>query len=239
MAEEKIGVLEHGGSRERIERLETAGVPLFPIAFEPGASAGAAVEVIESLSGVDWLAFADLRAADILVSDLEERGIEPFALDEVSIYASGEAVSDRLRFAQVHSDLVPRRLGETLELEEIETYCGRENLAGTVFRVVHTGGECRFPVSGLREAGASVTVMRLDSEASHKAGAKELALLKGGAFDRFHFFSPYDVYDLAYLLAPQEMSDILKSAVVSASDAASARSLAERGIIARVSELKT
>ena len=239
MAKENIAVIENAGNSARIDRLRAAGVPVFGVDFEPGRSAGASAGVVESLAGAEWLAFSDLRAADIFLADLEALGIEPFSLDEVSIYASGEAVSDRLRFAQVHSDLIPRKLGEPEELEEIGSYCGKGNLDGTNFCVLHTGDTCEFPVTGLRASGAAVSLTRLDLPGARKTDAKTLALLKGGAFERYHFFSPFDVYDLVQLLAPQRLSVALKSAQVTASDAASSRSLAERGVLARVSDLKS
>src|SRR5687768_2796063 len=107
LTEKTIGIVENPKNKKLIANLEKQGntIILFP---EPETRlVKNEFDVVENIRDFDWLIFIDLNSVDCFLKLLEENGIDFFELDALRICALGEAVSDRLRFQQLHSDVIP------------------------------------------------------------------------------------------------------------------------------------
>ena len=89
--------------------------------------ADATLEKILNFANFDWIVFSDVLTVDYFLEILEENEIDLFELDEVRICAFGEAVSDRLRFVQIHTDVLPAKINNEEIIESIKNYVNNEN----------------------------------------------------------------------------------------------------------------
>ena len=65
---------------------------------------------INKLTTFDWLIFTDVFSVEYFIEALRELGIDLFELDALTVCALGEAVSDRLRYEQIHADVIPTKI---------------------------------------------------------------------------------------------------------------------------------
>ena len=94
---------------------------------------------LSNLVKFDWLIFPDIYAVDFFVEALEGEGIDLFDLDLIRICAFGEAVSDRLRFSQIHADLIPAKIDVETVIKAFEDYLS-EGFAGLNFLEIQNSG---------------------------------------------------------------------------------------------------
>ncbi len=105
MAEHIYGLFENDTNKRLIEHLKKrqANLRLFPDvkAIAPALEPAAAPDF--DLSAFDWIVFPDLYSVDFFLANVPEK----FALDELTVCALGDSISDRLRFSQLHADIIP------------------------------------------------------------------------------------------------------------------------------------
>jgi uroporphyrinogen-III synthase len=121
---------------------------------------------------------------------LEINNFELFELDELRVCACGESISDKLRFQQLHADVIPQKSFVENVLQAIIDY---ENPNGLKFLIAKKGTKI---AELLRENGANVEEIETYKEKEIPNFAKLKSLLKGGAIDEFIFTSPEDVFSL-------------------------------------------
>ncbi|HEY0461292.1 MAG TPA: uroporphyrinogen-III synthase, partial [Pyrinomonadaceae bacterium] len=84
------------------------------------------VNHLKNLTGFDWIILTDTFAADYFIEALGELEIDFYELDNVTTCALGEAVADRLRFVQVHADVIPSKTNAEAVFAAISNYAGDE-----------------------------------------------------------------------------------------------------------------
>lgn len=180
----------------RFERVLVISEPLFgPVIPDDSLSSA-----LSNLGGFDWVVFSDIRATDHFLEMTESFGFDLHSLDETMVCAVGEAVADRLRFDQIHSDVIPTRTDPDTVLAQMESYSG--GIEGAAILIVETEDSPFSPGNVMSGSGGTVTrsaTCRLEAKGAG-LGPKETALLLGGGVDAFYFGEPSDVFDAALLL---------------------------------------
>ena len=231
-----FGVFDTPINRKRITDLENRGGEVFRL---PAPSIGCLdddtqiIEVVRRLNEFDWIFFSDIYCVDILLEVLEENEIDLFELDNLTVCAFGEAVVDRLRFSQVHSDLIPSKLNRDAVMETIRDFVsGTDELDDQSALFLSKAG-LENPVAGLLgdafEEFVGLEVYRSDGISSAEI-AKIKTLLKGGAFDEIVCCSEEDVQNLLAIVGVGNVTDILSGIEVSSSDARVFQSLRENDL---------
>ena len=105
---------ENGGQVLIFPALKTSGVRLTE----------AAVEFIKNPSNFEWIIMTDVFAADYFIGALREYETDFYELDKTTVCTLGEAVADRLRFDQIHADVIPPNFNDDRIFGSISQYAG-------------------------------------------------------------------------------------------------------------------
>ena len=189
-----------------------------------------AVKHLQNLAGFDWVIFTDVFAADYFIEHLGAREMDFFELDDLSVCALGEAVADRLRFVQVHADVIPSKSDDAAVFSAISNYAG-PTLADLSFLVVREKSAVWHFIEMLTAEKAKVAELPVYQAglADEPANTKLKTLLKGGAVDEFVFSSPDDLLSLRFLTDEADFSAVLNETQVSAVSEIVFQSLQENG----------
>jgi uroporphyrinogen-III synthase len=188
--------------------------------------------LFSELTDFDWLIFPDIFAVDYFLQTLEEHEIDLFELDAVRVCALGEAVSDRLRFASLHADVIPNSVESAVVLAALYGYVGESDISGKNFLSIEVLLAEKEIKNKLLEKGAIVTelaIYRVEITGAHE-NARLKALLKGGAIDEFVFSSPADLISLKKFAASESLAEILSETEISAVDEITFQSLKEHNL---------
>ncbi len=237
------GIFSNAANRKIIEFLQesNAKIFLFP-AFETEA-----IETKENLdfiknnlSQIEWLIFPDVFAVDYFLELLEKCEIDLFNLDEKRVLTFGESVADRLRFSQIHSDVIPVSLSSDDILSSLEDYLQNETIADISFFAPVFKGFNHEIVKKLRIKGAKVYEMEIftvkfpvDTQI-----AKLKALLTGGAIDEFIFSAPEDVFFLERFIHPSRLNKTLQDSNCFGTNEITMQTLREIGITSKYFQTK-
>jgi uroporphyrinogen-III synthase len=145
MSEHTYGLFRNAINKRLISELERqkAALVLFPeMEVSPPAPAPAV-----RLAEFDWVIFPDLHSVDFFLGQIGER----FELDELRVCAFGEAVADKLRFSQLHADVIPSGLDDETVFAAISAYDPPE---GANFLIPKEKHASLTLTSILRESGA-------------------------------------------------------------------------------------
>lgn len=217
------GLFSTAANRKLIAELESGGTKVFQfpsLETENVVLDKPSIAYLQNLTDFDWVIFPDVFAVDYFLQALEICEIDFFELDTVSVLAFGEAVADRLRFVQLHADLIPNFI-ETesvfLTLSNFIDHNGLENLRFLLPKEIFSSIEI---TKKLIENKAIVTELPIYQAQiiDKKEVSKLKVLLTGGAIDEFIFSSPTDLIALKYLFSDNSMSEILAETKVSATD---------------------
>ena len=202
-------VFDRQANRKIISGLEEQGAKVFRINFpeiEAAQLSNADLKKLQNPADFDWLVFPDVFAVEVFLEKLEESGIDFFELDAVRICAFGEAVCDRLRFVQIHSDVIPPDFHPEMVFLAIRNFAVEiENLRFLILK--RTESVC--DLSDMLRAGkaevSEIEIYRLKPDAEL---SKIKALLTGGAIDTFLFNSPEEVFAFANLFGTGKFEDL-------------------------------
>ncbi|HEY0427013.1 MAG TPA: uroporphyrinogen-III synthase [Pyrinomonadaceae bacterium] len=190
-------------------------------------------EIIKNnLTEFDWIIFPDVVAVDYFLQILDENQIDLFELDRMRVLAFGEAVADRLRFVQLHADIIPTTIESETIFSNLLDYLGDEDLSRMRFLLPK---EIKFETElkhKLINSGASVTEIAVYKAAISEKNnfARLKALLAGGAIDEFIIASPEDLISLKHYLPDGNLSKQLKEIKISAVDEISMQNLRENNL---------
>jgi uroporphyrinogen III methyltransferase/synthase len=192
----------------------------------------AQADSVKNVAEFEWIIFTDVYAVDFFLEALREASVELFELDLLRILAAGEAVADRLRFVQVHADVIPPEAGAESAFNALRAYLsGEEEFKNLRVLLPQEPASNTALTEMLRRNEAEVTelnIYRLKIESD--AGLTRLkALLKGGAVDEFVFSSPMDASNLAAIF-DEQLKDLLAGTSVSAKDETTFQTLREYGL---------
>ncbi len=233
-SDKTYALLETPHSRKIISELECRGgkVIAFPFVAPENLDVEADLAALFERSGsFDWLVLTDLWAVDIFLAALQAIAFELYELDDVRILAVGEAVADRLRFVQLHADVIPPRVDSETVVSAAAEYEGGH--LSDVRALVVEGRPPRDDLAArLTAAGAKIEsfpVYRFAETAANSI-VKLKALLLGGAVDEFIFASPEEVLCCEKLFGPAKLNDVFQGVTVAAVSEQVFQSLVEQGL---------
>ncbi|MBX7170130.1 MAG: uroporphyrinogen-III synthase [Pyrinomonadaceae bacterium] len=184
--------------------------------------------IIESLSNFDWLVFTDVYTVEYFVNALEKKGIELFELDALRVLAFGESVADRLRFSQLHADVIPSTVKTSDVLQSLQDYIF-EDFSELKFLILKEEKSQPEIAEELKRLNSTVTELGIyfAKVEDENEIPKLKALLKGGAIDEFIFSTHFDVLNLAQMFQAENLKDILDDVTLTAIDNLTLQSLKE------------
>ncbi len=167
------------------------------------------LEKLQNPARFDWIIFPDVLTVDYFLQILEENEVDLFELDDVRICAFGEAVSDRLRFVQIHTDVLPNKIEDSEIIEAIKNYVNSENgLRGLKILLIRQENTILSTTEKLIERNADASEIAIyQTILNEKAVLSKLkALIKGGAIDEFILSEPEELIYLKYLLNTEKIN---------------------------------
>lgn len=190
-------------------------------------------EALTNIGQFDWLIFADVCAVEFFLEAAQAKDFDLFDLDDIHVCALGEATAERLRLAQIHTDVVPSANTPEKIVESIAEYIFEtDGLSGKKFLLLkELNGPAEF-CAALESENASVikaAIYRADFVESGET-AKLKALIKGGAIDEILFAAPEDWLHFRFLFNRENPAEILRGVKVSAADEATRQTLGEYNI---------
>lgn len=220
-ANKTFALFARPNNRKIIRELENAGAEIveFPT-FEAASLNETPDEIFSHLKSFDWIIFPDVLTVEFFLQRLEANEIDFFELDEIRVCAAGEAVSDQLRFVQLHADVIPPQNNSAAMIEAMKNYIHETDFADLkILLPTEADGETDLK-NALTETGAGVfelPVHRIKSAPTLEI-SKAKALLKGGAIDEFVFTDQTDFVWLRHLFPNEPLEKLLAEISVSAAD---------------------
>ena len=190
------------------------------------------VAQITNLKNFDWLIFSDVLAVEYTLEYLEEYAVDFYDLDDLRVCAFGETVSDRLRFAAIHTDLIPANIQTAEIFNSLVNYIGETEISGLRFLFLHGDSENDDLTGKLRAKNAEVTELPIYRKVSDKNSEliKLKTLLNGGAIDEFVLTAPTDFIALEDYFSSENLAGILAEIRVSISDGVMFQAAKEYGL---------
>lgn len=182
---------------------------------------------LSDLVSFDWLIFTDIFAVDFFVEIVEEQNIDLFDLDLTRVCALGEAVADRLRFSQIHADLIPSKIDADTVIKTFEDYIA-EDFGELNFLIVQKSEVSKE----LEMRGARINRFEVYQTGMPNSSDTAMlkALLNGGAIDVFLFSRVEEIVNLKLLYPDVCLSDLLIETEIIALEAATYQHLREHGL---------
>lgn len=183
---------------------------------------GKEITLLKNINEFDWLIFTDVLAVEYFLQRLTENDIDFFELDSVRVCAVGEIVADRLRFDQIHADVIPNETQAQTVFSAISFYTGENNLKNLKMLLIKEIFVDFALVNLLKKANAELIEMAVyKAKISDKSDTTKLkTLLKGGAIDEFIFSAPEDLIALHHYFPDEnELKTIFEDVKASAIDA--------------------
>lgn len=217
------------------DKIEASGARLFrfpqveteKIAFDE-KSATAANEWIS----FDWLIFFDVFAVDYFLQMLEENQTDFFLLDSIRVCALGEAVADRLRFVQLHADVIPQSVASDAVFTALSAYIGESKIRAEKFLSIKKSSAETEINNKLREKGAVAAELEIYRTrfAENSENIRLKTLLKSGAIDEFIFSSTEELISLKEFFPGESLSEVFFETIISATDTVVFQSLKEHNL---------
>ena len=190
-----------------------------------------AIDFIKNPSNFGWIVFTDVFAADYFIEAMREYETDFFELDSLTVCAVGEAVADRLRFVQIHADVIPANSTDETIFSTISQYAG-DDLREQRFLVLRERSKTLNFVELLQNEKAAIEELPIYEAAfdNEPELTKIKTLLKGGAIDVFIFSSAEDVSALKLLYSENDLGKILNDIKAFATTEIAFQTLQENGL---------
>lgn len=229
---ETVGIIKTVRNKKVIELLHKQGktVVEFPeIKIEKIGLEDNERQLLENILQFDWLVFTDIFTVDFLIEELEKTEFELYRLDELKICSCGEAVSDRLRFSQIHSDVVPQYNSADSMLSGIKDYIFDEDeFRNSKFLIINgENEEISNSFSENKLKSENIKVYKV-AETNVFETAKYKSLISGGAIDRFIFTSPEDWESFKFIVGENVLSNEIE---FETTDEITAQTLRENSLV--------
>lgn len=143
----------------------------------------------------DWIVFTDIFTVDYFIEFLQEHNIDILDLDSVRIFTFGESVSDKLRFSEIHSDIIATSIEAEKLSNSIMEYLGTDDFSEIRFLIVKESSKNLKLLSRIKARNGVVREISLYKIIKRYLSeiAKLKALILGGAIDEFIFSDPADL----------------------------------------------
>lgn len=168
------------------------------------------LNLLKSFTEFDWLIFTDVFAVDFYIELLLENKVDLFELDDIRICAFGEAVSDRLRFSEIHADIIANSIDADSVYKLVSDYIGDSNAKPStiILKRLNSSSELAKVMENSGFLVNEISIYRtLDSDSRQMAKVK--ALIAGGAIDEIVFSDPIDLIGMSTIFK----SETLKSSL--------------------------
>jgi len=230
-------------NKKIISELESRGTKVFQfppvetVEIVPGEKS---IANIKNLKVFDWIIFPDVLTVDYFLQILEKYEVNLFEMDSVQVCAFGEVVADRLRFVQLHADVIPTSVEAASVFLALSDYVGEDELSDLKFLLPKEISQEYEIKRKLVESGANVFELPVYQAQIPRVNeiTKLKALLKGGAIDEFIFSSATDLIALKCCFDNDSISRILSEINISAVDKAILQTLREYNLRANYFQLK-
>lgn len=234
--EKTFALFANANNRKIISELERAGAKVIkfpPLEAEKIELNESSIEQLSRLAEFDWVIFPDVLTVDFFLQTLEENAVDFFELDQVRVCAFGEAVSDQLRFVQLHADVIPNRLRTEDVLSALKNYVAAEDFMRLKFLLVRGSLFEDELKKQLMQADAEVCDLPVYQIKVSKENEipKIKALLKGGAIDEFVFSEPTDFTHLNYIFSGEPLARVFADIKISAADGIIYQTVRENDLI--------
>ena len=222
-AEKNFAVFTNPSNKKLVSELELAGAKVFefaPLEAEEVSPDEVDFEAVKGLLNFDWLIFPDVWTVDFFLQLLEANETDLFELDALRFCAFSEAAADRLRFVQLHTDVIPNKIDAENVLESLENYIGADNLANLKFLILKEKTYCLELAEKLKSKKAEVAEFPVYQIkiADRSEVARIKTLFAGGVIDEFIFTAPTDFIQLRFLFGGATLNNIFSEIKVSAAD---------------------
>lgn len=223
-------------NRKVISELEVIGAKtiLFPNLETREIESDETQNLSNILKEFDWLIFTDIYTVEFFLQKLEQESFDFYELDEIRVCAYGESVADRLRFVQVHADIIPNSIKTTEVLQTIKDYfIDEDELKNAKFLILkekNANPAISKELENISTMVSELPIYEIIAE-SESETAKLKSLLVGGAIDEFIFTSPFDIINLAHLFPTENLEDVLMETTLYAADKTTAQSIEEFRLI--------
>ncbi|MEO6589218.1 MAG: uroporphyrinogen-III synthase [Pyrinomonadaceae bacterium] len=230
---ETVGVFKSGKNKKLIELLKSQNksvIEFLQVKTEAVIFDVEKLNILKKIRQYDWLIFTDIYTVDYFMAGLEKTGFELFELDKFRICACGEAVADKLRFVQIHSDVIPPKKSAEVTVSALSDYIfdDAEFLDSNV--LIIKSEDINSEISKLllkkRIKNVEIEVYRTLSVSSLE-NAKLNTLLSVGDIDRFIFTSAEDVESLLILSKNAQLSKYLSGIEIETTDEVTSQILSE------------
>ncbi len=197
-----------------------AKVILFPpIATEKIVSDESAA-IFAELKNFDWLIFADVFAVEYFLETLTKIDFDSYELDDLRVCALGETVSDSLRFASLHADVIPAKVETSAVFSALLEYIGASEIGNLRFLYLTAEPNRSDLADRLRNENADVVELPIYRAVPNETSEliKLKTLLKGGAIDEFILTAPTDLIALENYFHSENLAAVFAEISVSATD---------------------
>lgn len=223
-------------NRKIAVELERAGAKIIefpPLEIETIEPNENSTEQLSRLAEFDWVIFPDVLTVDFFLQTLEKNRVDFFELDAIRVCAFGEVVSDRLRFVQLHADVVPNRLRTEDIMSALKNYVAAEDFKNLKFLLVRGSFFESELKKQLTQAGADVCELPVYQIKISKQNeiTKIKALVRGGAIDEFVFSAPTDFVQLNYIFNGEPLARVFADVKISAADPIVYQTVRENSLI--------
>ncbi len=217
-----FALFENPSCQKIVSELENAGAQIikFPVLEAENIDLSEdAREVLTNLVNFDWIIFPDVLTVDFFLQDLEGNAIDFFELDEIRVCACGEVVSDKLRFVQLHADVIPPRIEPKEIITALKNYIGEEEFHNRKFlllKEVSNQNDLKNKLTdNIKISELSIYRIKIPPE---NEITRLKTLLKGGAIDEFIFVAPTDFIWLSHIFGGESLDQLLSDINISAVD---------------------
>ncbi len=228
-------IFANPAQRRLVEKLEKNGSKVFEFAA-PESVETVSEENVETIVNAharfDWIIFTDVFAVGYFLEILENAAVDLFEFDEMRVVVCGEAVADRLRFVQLHADIITNSEEANIVFSAISQYVGRDEIAVTRFLIlkeIESGSALKKKLSESQADVTELSIYKLQNN-NKKEIARLKTLLKGGAIDEFIFTSPEDVIYIKNYVQPELLTEIFSETKILATGESVFQSLIDNGL---------
>ncbi len=219
--EKTYALFSNPTNKKIVAELEKNGAKVFlfpPLEIQRTVLDEESIAAIKNLSGFDWIIFPDVLTVDCFLEILQENEIDLFEMDSVQVCTFGEAAADRLRFVQLHADVIPNSVEGGNPFHALFDFIGQDQFRSLRFLLTKEISRQYEIKNKLAESGADVFELPIYQAKDSSADkiTKFKTLLKGGAIDEFIFSSPTDLLALQNYFDNEMIAETLSEINISA-----------------------
>jgi uroporphyrinogen-III synthase len=228
------GVFEQNQNKKFIQSLIGDGCKIisFPqIEYYQSNLSENETKYLRNPENTDWLIFTDINSVEYFIRFYENNSLDLYELDNLRVIAFGEAVSDSLRFVQIHSDIIVDNFDDQMIFDQIKEYLlGVEGLFELNILFIKGNQKNYYLTELLKEAKANIRELSIYQSKLPEDSTKLKTLAINGAIDEFIFLRAEEVFDLSLYFYPQKINDELDEIQMIGTDEITLKTLREFGL---------